>query len=889
MRILHDLWFRIQSIVSARRMDREFKEEAAFHLEMEIQDLIRKGMDPEEARRQATIAFGGVDQHREGAREARGVQPLEDLVKDLGLALRTLRRRPVFAIVTIITIGLGIGATTAMFTVVNGVLLKPLSYDEPDRLVMIWQTVPHAEGLPGDDGARWDRTRLTYSQYREVLEKSTLYEGLAAYRAGTPDIATLTGEGDPVELGAGAATSSLLGLLGFHPVQGRWFLPGEEASRSGEAGASVAVVSFELWQSRLGGSSETVGSTLTIDDRSFTIVGILPAGFRIHWLSASVAGEADPERRDIWFPIGAPGWPASPQGYSWETVARLAPQVTLEQARVETQAILSAHTHTFGDARVLSRKAEETRGLAPPLILLFAATALLLLVACANIATLSMSELRGRQHELATRSALGAGSRRLVRLLLTESFLLALMGSVSGVALAFLGTEALVAMAPPAPRLHEVSIDGRVIGFALFFGVGTAVLFGGAPAVLASRSSMARVLTGSVRTSQSHRCFDRIVIGAEIAMTAMLLVTGGLLTRSLSRLLAVDPGFNPSGLATAEVWLPPSRYPTRESRSAFFQDALDRLGAIPGLGPVAATSRLPFPGYTSAWGMQITATGERLSPLGYQVAPGYLEILEVPLLAGRHLAETDGPDAPLAVVINETMARRYWPEDSPLGARLDWGGSADPVTVVGIVGNMKRQVLSAGTEPAFFIPFRQHPDETICFVARAQMEARDALPLMREAIRSVDGDLVVKNATTVADLVAESASRQRYRTLLATVFGVLAAFLAAAGVFGVTARSVAFHTREIGIRRALGARELGLVGNTMGSIVVVGLGGTAIGLSGALLTSSLLGRFLFGIQPSDPLTYGAVALFLLMICSLASYLPSRQILRLDPRDVLNAD
>ncbi|MGD2124223.1 MAG: ADOP family duplicated permease, partial [Gemmatimonadota bacterium] len=889
MRILRDLWFRIRSIVSARRMDREFKEEATFHLEMEIQDLIRKGMDPKGARRQAMIAFGGVDQHREAARAARGVQRLEDLVRDSGFALRSLKKRPVFAIVSILTIGLGIGATAAMFTVVNGVLLKPLSYDEPDRLVMIWQTVPHAEGLSGDDGARWDRTRLTYSQYRELLERSTLYEELAAYRAGNPDVATLTGAGDPVELAAGAATSSLLGLLGFHPVQGRWFLPGEEGSRSGQAGASVAVVSFELWQGRLGGSPETVGSTLTIDDRPFTIIGILPAGFRIHWLSASVAGEADPERRDIWFPIGAPGWLASPQGYSWETVGRLAPRVTPEQAQAETEAILSLHPHTFGDVRVLSRKSEETRGLAPPLILLFAAAALLLLVACANIATLSLAEFRGRRHEIAARSALGAGSGRLARLLLTESLLLALMGSALGVGLAFFGTEALLVMAPPAPRLHEISLDGQVIAFTLLLGVGAAVLFGGTPAVLASRSSMEPLLMGSTRTSQRRRRFDRTVIGAEIAMTAMLLVTGGLLTRSLTRLLAVDAGFDPSGLVTVEVRVPQSRYPTRESRRAFFQHALGRLRTVPGLGTVTATSRLPFPGHTSAWGMQNTASGERLSPLGYQVAPGYLETLGVPLLAGRYLAEADGPDAPLAVVINETMARRYWPEDSPLGARLDWGGSADPVTVVGIVGDMKRQVLSAETEPAFFIPFLQHPDNTICFVARTQMEPREALSLMREATRSVDADLVVKNATTVGDLVAESASRERFRTLLTNFFGILAAFLAAAGVFGVTARSVAFRTREMGIRRALGARDLRLVGNTMGSIVVVGLGGTAVGLSGALLGSSLLGRFLFGIQPWDPPTYGAVALLILLICLLASYFPSKKILRLDPRDVLNAE
>ena len=889
MRILNDIWFRVRALWGSARMDREFTEEVAFHLEMETQDLIRKGMDPKEARRQANIAFGGAEQFRERARDARGARPLEDLVRDIGFALRTLKKRPLFTTVTILTLGLGIGATTAMFSVVNGVLLKPLPFNQPGQLVAVWQTVPHAQGLHGDDGARWDRTRLTHSQYRDLSEKNTRYDGLASYRAGTPDIATLTGVGDPVELHAGAATASLLSLLGVRPVHGRWFLPEEEASGSGDSGASVAVVSFELWQGRFEGSPETLGGTVTIGDRPFTIIGVLPPGFRITWLSASVAGEANPDKRDIWFPIGAPGWPASPQGYSWETVGRLASQVTVEQARAETQLILSAHPHTFGDARVFPRMAEETRGLAPPLVLLFGATALLLLIACGNIATLSMAELHGRQHEIATRSALGAGSGKIVGLLLTESLVLALLGSAVGAALAFGGTEALVAMAPPIPRLHEVAVDARVLGFAILLGVCAALLFGAGPSVLVSRGAVGPVLMGSARTSQSRRRFASAVITTEIAMTAVLLVAGGLLTRSLSQLLAIHPGFDTSGLATVEVRLPFSRYQDRESRTIFFRDALDLLEAVPGIGSVTAVSRLPFPGYTSAWGMQIEGEDQRLSPLGYQVAPGYLETLGVPLLAGRSLAETDGPDAPLAVVINETMARSYWPNGSPVGARMAWGGSAEPITVVGVVGDMKRQVLYAETEPAFFIPFSQHPDETVCFVARTQMKPRNAFPLMREAITSVDGDLVVKNATTVGALLAQSAGHERYRTLLTTFFGILAALLAAAGIFGITARSVALRTREMGIRMALGARESGLVGTTMRDILRIGLRGTAVGLTGALLASRLLAGFLFGVEPWDPLTYGAVAGSIVIICCLASYLPSRRILRLNPAEVLSAE
>ncbi|MGD8727295.1 MAG: ABC transporter permease [Gemmatimonadales bacterium] len=810
-------------------------------------------------------------------------------MQDLRCALRTLRRRPLYAAVAVLTLGLGIGAVTAMFSVVDGVLLKPLPYDQPGRLVAVWQTVPFARKLAGDDGARWDRTRLTYAQYRDLSDKSTVYEDLAAYRAGTPDVATLTGVGDPVELRAGAASASLLPLVGVRPAQGRWFLPGEEASSAGDNGASVAVVSYELWQSRFGGSREALGSTVTLDDRPFTIVGILPPGFRIHWLSAAAGGEGDPGGRDVWLPIGAPGWHAAEQGYSWETIGRLASEVTIEQARLETQLILSAHPHTFGDARVLARTAEETRGLTLPLVLLFGATAFLLLIACGNIATLSMAEMLSRRHEIAIRSALGARTTRILRLFLTESLVLAALGSAVGAMLAFDGSRVLVALAPPIPRLHEVSVDLRVLGFAAVVGTCAAFLCGTVPAVLASRHAMGSTLRASGRTSPNRRRFAGAVIAAEVALTTMLLVASGLLTQSLSRLLAVDPGFDANGLATVEVRLPRTRYPTDATRTAFFRDALDRLEAVPGIGSVTAASRLPFPGYTSAWGMQIEGSDQHVSPLGYQVAPGYLETLGVPLLAGRSLAETDGPDAPLAVVINETMARRYWPDGNPVGARLHWGGSAEPITVVGIVGDMTRQQLYAETEPAFFIPFSQHPDETISFVARGKSDSRQLIPLMREAVASVDGDIVVRNATTLAALVAASASHERYRTLLTTFFGILAGILAAAGVFGITARSVAVRTREMGIRMALGARDSGVVWTAMREIVLSALAGIAVGLLGASWASHLFARFLFGIEPTDPTTYGVVAGLILIVCVLASYAPARRISKLSPVDVLRAE
>lgn len=805
---------------------------------------------------------------------------------DFRFAGRTLRRRPVFATVSILTLALGIGASTTMFSVVNGVLLEDLPFQEPDRLVAVWQTRPEMQDHPGDDGARWDRYRLTYTQYRDLAEGSAAYSGMAAYRAGAPDVTTLTGVGDPGELPAGAASASLLPLLGVRPVLGRWFLPEEEASRAGNDGAAVVVISHELWQDRFGGSPAAEGRPVTLDDRSFTVVGVLPAGFHLTWISASVAGEGSPERRDVWFPVGAPGWTASRWAYSWEVVGRLAPGVSMERALAETRAVLGEHVQSSGDARVLPRAAEETRGLAPPLLLLFGATALLLLIACGNIATLTTAELQGRRHEIATRSAMGAGSARIVRLFLSESLLLAVLGSLLGVALAHGGMEILVALAPAIPHLADVALDLRVLGFASLLTVVTAILFGSFPALLASRRSAAPLLAVGVRTSRAQEALSRAVMGGELALAVMLLVAGGLLGRSLYRLLEVDPGFDARGLAAVEVRLPESRY-DRESSGAFFREALARVQAIPGIGSVTAVSRLPFPGSTST--MPFEVQGQSYGPLFYQVGPRYFETLDVPVLAGRSLDETIQPGGPLTIVVNETAARRFWPRSSAVGARVSLSFTQDPVTVVGVVGDMKRQVLTTDAEPAFYIPFSQLPDQNLCFLARTRMDASEAIPLMREAVVSLDRELVVRTATTLSALVEDSTRHERFRALLMNAFGLLATLLAAAGVIGVTARSVSLRTREMGIKLALGARRPKLVKETVGESLVVGLLGTAVGLLGALWATRLLSGFLFGIRAWDPLTYGAVAVFALVVCGLASYAPAQRISRVDPLKVLQAE
>ena len=815
---------------------------------------------------------------------------LDTIFQDIRFALRTLRKRPIYTAVTIATLGLGIGAATAMFSVVDAVLIKSLPYDEPDRIVSVWQTMPSWEGRTGPDGKLWDHARLTYSQYRHLSDNSTVFESLAAYQAGIWDDATLTGVGDPVELRAGAASASLLRLLGVRPFLGRWFLSGEETRGEG-SGASVVVVSHEFWSRHLDGAPAALGRVITVDDRSFTIVGILPPAFRIRWLSTALAGEDDPGRRDVWFPIGAPGWGVAQRSYEWETIGRLASGTTIEQARIETSTIMSAHPDSEGAVRVLARAAEETYGLVSPLLLLFGATGFLLLIACGNIATLSMAEMLGRRHEIATRYALGAGGPRIVRFLLTESVVLAGMGSFVGAGLAFGGTRLLVALAPPIPRIQEVSVDLRVLGFAVLVGACAGLISGTVPSILASRGTISPAMRLSTRASIGRRRFTQAVLAAEIAITTTLLVAGVLLTRSFSRLMSVDPGFDTGNLATLEVSLPRARYQTRHARLAFFEEVLDELERTPAIGTVSGVNSLPFPGRTAGWGIRIDGRDPEFvgSPFGYHVAPGYLEMLRVPLLAGRRLDESDGPDAPVVVVINETMARRYWPDESPIGAQFRYPGAEEPVTVVGIVGDVKKQYLHDTTEPTFFIPFSQNPRDRICFIARTDADAQSVIPLMREAVWTVDDELAVTNTATVDQLIAQSTNRERYRTVLMNVFGLLAAVLAAAGIFGVTARGVALRSREMGIRMALGARNSGLVGTSIRSSLLTGLAGTALGLVGALWISRTLSRFLFGIEPSDPTTFGAVAALVALVCLLASYVPARRIAKVNPVQVLKAE
>ncbi len=570
-------------------------------------------------------------------------------------------------------------------------------------------------------------------------------------------------------------------------------------------------------------------------------------------------------------------------------IARLASGVTLEQARAEAQTLLPENTGPPDrEVRLEPRKKVVTQGVGTPLLLILGAAAILLLIACANVATLLIGEATARRQELATRSALGAGRFRVARQLLTESVILGLLGSVVGILLAFFGTRALVSLAPPLPRLEEVGVSGRVLLFAVGVGLSTGLLFGLAPLALAARDSIGEALVSrGQRGAAGSRRFQSAVVALQIALTVVLLVAGGLFARSLFRLAAVDPGFNPVNLATFYVSATGKRYSTQAEANRFFDDVVRELKAVPGVVSVAGSHGLPFPGGAPR---NLVTLGDREEAVPVRrrtVLPAYHETMGIPVLAGRAFSETDAVDKSKVMIVSESMAHRYWPEASPIGATVSLWNRV--WTVVGIVGDVRHTTLREEGEPTVYIPLAQAPRRDLTFAVRTRADAAASIPLLREAVWSVDPDIPVTEANTMSSLLAESVGDDRYRTFLTLTFGVVAVILAGVGVFGVTARGVAQRTREIGIRMALGARESGLVGMFLRRTFVVGLAGILAGVIGSAWVSDLLSHFLFGVENRDLLTFGTVSSLLLLVCLAAGYIPAKRAARVAPMDVLREE
>jgi len=820
----------------------------------------------------------------EGSPASTGARTLGSLAQDLRFAVRSLRRRPAFTAVSVLTLGLGIGSAAAMFSVVDGVVLRSVPFREPGQLVDVWLTAEGARGAPGLVGRTWDRLPLSFTEFRALEAQNTVFDGVAVHNAIET---TLTGDGPAERIIIGYGSASLLSVLGTRPILGRWFLPSEEGDIDGGA-APVTVVSYNTWRTRLAADPGVLGREIVLGGTSYTIVGVLPKDFRLRHLGMHWLGEDRRGERDVWVPLGTAGGLGN--GNNLEAIARLGPSVPLEDARAEASAILLA-TRNSGVVRIIPRSEDETAGLASPLFLLLAATGVLLLIGCANIATLALAELHTRTPELATRGALGAGRGRIVGQLMVESLTLSALGTAAGVLFALAGTRALVGLAPPLPRVEAVGIDPTALGFSIAAGVLAAVLSGTLPALMSARVS-ATGMTVTTRTVTGRRGgFERWLVSAEVALTVVLLVVGGLLVRSLDRLLAVDPGFPAKGLATASVYLPGERYPTGVDVLAAYDEILGRVRAISGVTKASAITRLPFPGLTNTSTLRLPATGDEAERhIGAQqllAMPDYHETMGIPLRSGRFLPPDARPGQPVAVVVTENIARKYWPSGSPIGRSFTmWGATA---TIVGVSGDVKRNALGVEPDPAFYASLRQRPAREVSLVARTAGDAGALAAKMAAVVRAYDRGIPVRQVTTLPDLIRESAAQERYRTLLMEVFGIMATVLAAVGVFGITARGVTRRTREMGVRFSLGAEGRGLIAMVVGDALLPALGGAAVGLVLATWAGRLVAGFLFGVDAFDAPTYGAAAAFVIVVSLVASYLPARRVASLDPAEVLRAE
>jgi len=800
------------------------------------------------------------------------------MLADLRFALRTLARRRTFSIIAVTTLALGIGAATSIFSVVDGVLFRPLPFAEPGQLVSVYQTYPEWRKEP-ILAPSWDKITFSILEYRDWRAQQTSFDDVAIY--GTNAV-LLSGRASPELVPILTVSSSLLNVLRKKPVLGRDFLPGEDTPN----GPAVALVSYETWLSRYGADSTIIGTMVPFEQKSYEIVGVLPPK-----LSLQRTSSPPPQ---YWIPLQDSLEAARRGNHSYYGVARLKPGVSEERAALEVVRLVNAPTpKRISGARVTPLQLEQTRDVRKPLLVLLSAVALLLLIACVNVATLLVGEAASREHEMATRVALGAARTRLVRQLLTESLTLAAIGAALGTALAYGGTRVLVAMAPARiPGIADVRTDVRVLSVALIAAVTTGLLFGLAPALTLSRSGPASLMrSGAGQSVRGRGRLQRMFVALQLALSVVLLVGGGLLSRSFARLTAVNPGFDTDRLLVVRAVLPLAVATNDALRVDYYARALERLAAAPGVASVAGGTTIPFTGSNSSTSVELEGVGPNAKTEGKEVqrrivTPNYFATLGIPLRAGRVFTDDDRKDAELVGVVSEAMARRDFRDVSPIGRRVKFNGAWR--TIVGIVGDIKFRSLSTDVEATMYIPSAQ-ASQGLTFLVRTRGDAAATIPAVRTVLADVNRGAPVTTIDVMSDLLRRSFAEERYRTMLIGMFGVLAAVLAAVGMYGVTARAVSRRTREVGIRMALGATSQ----SVSGLIVVQTLTGVAVGVGAgvvvALAVTRLLVPFLYGVPSTDPATYGAILTLLAVVSVLASWLPARRAGRVAPASVLRSD
>jgi putative ABC transport system permease protein len=775
-------------------------------------------------------------------------------------------------VVAVLTLALGIGAATAIFSIVDAVVLRPFPFPEPDRLVRVWETTPDGEDFSASEPNYLDFGALNHS-----------FSEMAAYRQAP---LSLTGEGDAERLEGMAVTHTLFPLLGLDPVLGRTFTVDEDRP---DGNNRVAVLSHELWQRRFGGASSALGRTTTLDGDAYTVIGVMPPDL-------GLTGEL-PDA-DIWIPLAPrPHWD---RGDHWLTmIGRLRPEVTIDQAGADLEGIAgrigAAHPHIAGWGVRLAPFTEWIVGaeFRRTLFVLFGAVFVLLLMACANLANLLFARATTRRAEIGIRAALGAGHGRLIRQLLTESALLAMLGAGVGLLGAAWVIDALQALEPAGiPRLHEVDIDGRVLVFATGIGLLTSIVFGLGPAVHAARVDLNELLKHGGRGGIPRRQVfvrDALVI-SQIALAMVLLIGAGLLIRSLVQLQRVDPGFDAKNVLAVQLHLPDDdEYREPWQKVGFFNELIGRLETLPGVSSAGATMVDPFSGWNFVNNVTPEERAMETGPNGYLQAgwrtatPGFFRTMNIRLVRGRLFSEADPGDGPRLTVITRTLAARLWPGEDPIGKGLFWGGTdGTPLTVIGVVGDYRDVAIGPDAPPLIFLPYNQLPWPSMTLVVRSSGDPGAVASAVRGEIRNLNSNLPVPEIRPLEQHLDQAVAGPRFRTLLLGFFSAIALLLATAGIYAVVAFTVAQRTREIGIRIALGAQRETISGMVLRRGGLLALLGVGLGLAGAWSVTRFGESLLYDITPTDPATFVFVSVLLGGIAILASWIPARRAMRVDP-------
>jgi predicted permease len=886
---LLQLWRRLLSLTHRRRLQREMEEEMRFHLEMQIEQNMESGMATEEARRAAQRQFGNQTWLKEVCREMWGMRSIETLIQDLRFGARIFVKNPGFTLIAVITLSLGIGANTAIFSVINTVLLRPLPFNEPERLMTLWAS----------DLRRGDQSSLSYPNFIDWRAQSQSFEGMAAFRTG--NFVLMSNDG-PLRLIGTVASAELFTQLGVMPSVGRSFRIEED-----QPGANVVILSHELWERHFNSDRQIIGRTITLNSRNLTVVGVMPAGFQF---------PIGADQIELWTTIAYDA--ANPDGTTpmaiqrglgyLKAIGRLKPQVTLAQAQAEIDAVARRLEQQYPDdnahqgVRIVPALEQLVGDMRRPLLILFGAVAFVLLIACANVANLLLARWSVRRREMAIRAALGANRVRVVRQVLTESIMLALAGGIGGGLIALWGTNLLITLSPEnIPRLQEIRLSGPVFVFTLLISLLTGLLFGLAPAAHASKTALTGSLNEGGRSgyegARGNRLRGGLVI-AEIAIALMLMIGAGLLLTSFWRLSKVDPGFNPQNVLTLRISLPTSKYSISQ-RIAFYEQLQARLQQLPGVRAASASWFLPLSGVNPSLDIEIdgrpTRPGERPEIDSHFIMPDYFRTLGIRLLSGRDFTAHDNTSGRPVVMINESFQRQYLPNEDPLGKRIRPmvsinAGEPDMREIIGVVSNVKHRGISSDAPPVIYLPLAQLPiTSSMTIVIGANVDSLGLINGARAEVHALDKELPVYEVKPLDWYFNAAVAPSRFNALLLAIFAGLALLLTSIGLYGVMSYSVTQRTHEIGLRVALGAQTYDvqyLIIRQGMKLAVIGVG---LGLLGALLLTRMIEKLLFSVNPTDPAMFALIALLLILVVLLACWIPARRATKVDPITALRCE